>query len=111
MNLLSYLKNIKFQLINKKKQNNENITDYNKDNIEVIIENGNELFENECEIIKNGASTLLKVGNVDNLEEGIIVFATIIRGLKYKETIEDQNGNLKIILCDFKPEKTIIKKK
>ncbi|MBQ3021563.1 MAG: hypothetical protein IJD92_05015 [Bacilli bacterium] len=113
MNLLTYLKKIKHQLLSKKNTSN-NKTDSdninNVDNIELIIENYNNLFENEPEIIKNGALVLLENGNVNNLEEGIIVFATMIRGLKYKKTQKEENGKTRIILRDFKPENIFTKK-
>lgn len=113
MNLLSYLKKIKHQLLSKKNTSN-NKTDSNntnnEDNIEIIIENYNNLFENEHEIIKNGALVFLENGNVDNLEEGIIVFATMIRGLKYKKTQKEENGKTRIILSDFQTENILAKK-
>ena len=110
MNLLNYLKKLKSQLLNAKELNNKNIEANNIDNIEIIIENYNNLFENEHEIIKKGALTLLENGNVDNFEEGIIIFATMIRGLKYKKTKKEENGKVKIILCDIELEKSITKK-
>ena len=86
VNLLNYLKKKKNELLNAKQSNDTNIKTYNADSIEIIIENYNNLFENEHEIIKKGALTLLENGTVDNFEEGIITFATMIRGLKYKKT-------------------------
>lgn len=113
MNLLSYLKKIKYQLLCKKNTINDKADSNNtnnEDNMEIIIENYNNLFENEYEIIRNGALVLLENGNVANLEEGIIVFATMIRGLKYKKTEKEEDGNVKIILLDIEPEKSITKK-
>jgi len=116
MNLSSYLKKLKHQLLIKKKtcnektDNNNTNNEDNIDNIEIIIENYNNLFENEHEIIKNGALVLLENGSVDNLEEGIIVFATIIRGLKYKKTQKEENGKTKIVLSDLKPENILNKR-
>jgi len=88
MSLLSYLKKEKHQI---SKKNNPNTKETNKSNnsnqdkIEIVIENNNNLFENETEMIKNGTSILLENKKVDSLEEGIIVFATMFRGLKYKK--------------------------
>lgn len=113
MNLSSCLKELKHQLLIKKKIYNDEINNNNinqEDNIEIIIENDNNLFENEIEIIKNGALGLLENGYVDNLEEGIIVFATMIRGLKYKEKQKEENGKIKIILSDLKTENVLTKK-
>lgn len=111
MNLLSCLKKLKNQLLNEEKTFNEEINNNNtnnEDNIEIIIENYNNLFEDEYEIIKNGSLELLKNGYVKNFEEGIIIFATMFRGLKYKRQIEE-NGKIKIILSDHKPEKIMTK--
>jgi len=116
MNLSSNIKKQKHQLLIKKKtcnektDNNNTNNEDNIDNIEIIIENYNNLFENEHEIIKNGALVLLENGSVDNLEEGIIVFATIIRGLKYKKTQKEENGKTKIVLSDLKPENILNKR-
>ena len=110
MNVINYLKKIKFKLLNGKNQESVSVINYNVDDIEIIIENYNDLFENEYEIIKNGAITLLENKYVDNIEEGIIVFATKIRGLKYNKTEKENNGKVKIILRDIKLEKSMIKK-
>lgn len=110
MNLLNYLKKIKSQLLNAKEPNNKNMETDNMDNVEIIIENYNNLFENEHEIIKKEALTLLENGNVDSIEEGIIVFATMIRGLKHKKTEKEENGKVKIILRDIELEKCMTKK-
>jgi len=110
MNIINYLKKIKVKLLNEKVQNDNIFKDYNVDNIEIIIENYNNMFGNEHEIIKNGAITLLESAYVDNIEEGIIVFATMIRGLKYNRTEKDNTGRVKIILQDIKLEKTMTKK-
>lgn len=109
MNLLNYLKNKKAQLIKAKE---EPLTAQNDEinNIEIVIENNNGLFENEQEIIRKGAQTFLENGAVDNIEDGIIVFATMIRGLKYKTIEKDENGNIKIILKDISLDNSINKK-
>jgi len=108
MNLLNFLKSKRKKLleVNDKVKGNNELTN----NIEIIIEDNNNLFENEIEIIKQGAISLLENGNVDTIEEGIKIFATMFRGLTYKNTEKDENGNIKIILKDIKLEDSITKK-
>lgn len=108
MNLLNILKRKKKQLleINDKVKGNNELTN----NIEIIIQDNNNLFENEEELIKQGAINLLENGNVDSIEEGIKIFAVMFRGLTYKNTEKDKNGNIKIILKDIKLEDYITKK-
>ena len=107
INLINKLKSKKAQLLDEKQLITQN-GDIN--NIEIVIEHHNDCFENEEEIIREGAQTLLENGNVENFEDGIIVFATIIRGLKYKKTEKDENGHVKIILKDINLENSITKK-
>lgn len=108
MSLLNILKKKKKELleVNDKVKSSTELSN----NIEIIIEDNNNLFENEVELIKQGAINLLQNGNVDSLEEGIKVFAVMFRGLKYKRTEKDENGNIKIILKDIKLEDSITKK-
>lgn len=87
MSLLEKLKNIRQNLVSEKQINNNN------------------LFENEIEIIKKGALELVKNKNAETIEEGIIVFATMFRGLSYDKTEKDENGNIKIILKDIEIKK------
>lgn len=103
MNLLSKLQKMKSELLKSKqtikneKPSNINNVDENTDNITIIIENNDNLFEGEEEIIKRGGKTYLESGIVSNLEEGCLLMATEIRGLKYKRTENDEDGNMKII--------------
>jgi len=105
MNLLKYLKLKKSQLLETKNSNTNS-----ENNISIIIENSNNLFENEEEIIMEGAKTFFESGEVKSIEEGIIVCAVIIRGLKFIKTEKDENGNIKIILKDNSHEKAKTKK-
>lgn len=108
MSLLNFLKRKKKQLLETNDKVKSNVELSN--NIEIIIEDNNNLFENEIELIKQGAINLLKNGNVDSIEEGIKIFACMFRGLKYKKTEKDEQGNIKIILKDIKLEDSITKK-
>lgn len=111
MSLIDFLKGKKKQLLDANDKITPNIEEQKEPNIEIIIENATNQFENELEIIRNGAKELLENGNVDSLEEGIIVFATLIRGLRYRRTEKDEEGNIFIILKDISldnnPPKTL----
>lgn len=91
MNLLGYLKETRKQLtpiVEKPKE----------PTIEIVIENDTDFYENEKEVILNGGKGFFEHGNAASLEEGIITFATMIRGLKYQRTEKDDQGNIKVIL-------------
>lgn len=69
-------------------------------NINISILNNSNLFENEENIIKDGALVFLENKMADDDEDAIITFATMIRGLKYIRTDIDENGNKTIVLED-----------
>ena len=104
MTLLEKLKIFKEQL-KSSKEIDKKVHEININNIEIIIENNNNLFKNEIEIIKTGALELVQNKNAESIEEGIIVFATMFRGLSYDKTEKDENGNIKIILKDIEIKK------
>lgn len=104
MTLLEKLKIFKEQL-KSSKEIDKKINEININNIEIIIEKNNNLFENEIEIIRTGALELVQNKNAESIEEGIIVFATMFRGLSYDKTEKDENGNIKIILKDIEIKK------
>ena len=85
------------------------IQEVKKPNIEIRIESENDtpVFENEDIAIKEGAQILLDNKNVDSLEEGIITFATMFRGLKYKETETSEDGKTTIVLRETAYQKTL----
>lgn len=98
MNLINLLKKKKDELL----EANQKLEEVPQEpSIEIVIENHHSEFSNEEEIIKKGARDLLATKAVESLEEGIIVFASIFRGLRYKETIKDDDGNIKIYLKDL----------
>lgn len=72
--------------------------------IDIIIESSNNLYENEQEMILAGARVLLENRRVDNFEDGIITFATMFRGLRYKGIEKDDDGSVKILLSDMSLE-------
>ena len=67
-------------------------------NIEIKIEGEIKLFENEEEIIIQGARELLQQGRAVNMQEAVITFAVMFRGLKYKGTQITDNGKQIIVL-------------
>ena len=87
--------NIKSLFQKPKKLNNE-LNSNTESEIEIIIENHSHFFQNEETLIKENAKIWLESGHVDSYEEGIIVFATMVRGLKYIRT-DIQDGR-KIVL-------------
>ena len=113
MNLIDFLKNIKKQLLNLKMKQQDLQESVVEESVieqpkipEIVIENNRGLFENEEEIILKGAQMILDEKRADNLEEAIIVFATMFRGLRYRRRVEDENGNKKIIFVDIDLENT-----
>ena len=54
-------------------------------NIQIQIEGDTGYFKDEKEQIIAGAKSLLETKAADNMEDAIITFATMFRGLKFKE--------------------------
>lgn len=106
MKLIDYLKAIKNLLLNIQDKPELEETVKEEAIPEIIIKNSCNLFSKEEEIILKGGQMFLRDKRVDNLEEGIITFATLIRGLKYRRTDIDELGNKKIILEDIILEDT-----
>ncbi len=88
-------------IINFKIRNTDNLDKKIKleKNINIIIEDNNNLFKDEDKIIMNAAKELFDLKQVESVEEGIIVAATMFRGLKYKK-IEELDNNINIIFLD-----------
>lgn len=104
LNLINFLKQKRDKLKNLQRYETKKCDTEKNDNTQIRIENHNELFENEEETIIKGAQVFLEQGHVETLEDGIITFATLIRGLKYKTTTKDEDGNQIIIFDDVKLE-------
>lgn len=107
MKLIDLLKNKRnkvLQLEEQAKDNEKTNIGNNKtntDNIKIIIENSCGAFDNEEEIIKEGAIKFLELGRANDMEDAIITAATMIRGLKYARTEKDENGNIVIVFKDM----------
>jgi len=106
MKILSLLKSRKRILEQKRNQEEEKTK---IDNIEIIIENDCNLFENEKEIIIENALLLLENGVVKTIEEGVIIFAVMFRGLRHKKVDKDEYGKTIITLLDESNKKTLKK--
>ena len=101
MNLIDFLKNKRKQLLDASKNVTPTTNEPKEPNIEIIIEDDTSIFANEPEIILKSAKEFLEIGSVSSLEEGVIICATMIRGLKYRRTERDEFGNIKIFLKDI----------
>lgn len=106
LNLIDFFKEKRKKLLDTSNKVNPNIEQPKEPNIEIVIENATNIFENEQEIIRQGGKEFLENGIVDSLEDGIITCATMIRGLKYRRTEKDDDGNIKIILRDISLDNT-----
>lgn len=109
MGLVDLLKSKRNKVVELNNQSNKEIKPQSNemDNITIIIENSNGAFENEEDIIKEAAVRFYEVGQADSYENAIIQAATIIRGLQYKETTKDENGNLVITFRDLTDTKKL----
>ena len=100
MKLVDLLKNKRNKILQLEEQNKDG-KKIDTDNIKIIIKNSSGFFDNEEEMIKEGALNFLETGKVDDMEDAIITSATILRGLKYDKTEKDENGNIIIIFKDI----------
>lgn len=78
-----------------------------KIDIQILSESEIPVFENEEETIRQGAQVFLENERARDLEEAIILFATMIRGLKYKRTEQTEEGNKKVILEETAYQKVL----
>jgi hypothetical protein len=97
---LKFLSQKSTKLYNKT-QINDSLISKNSDHIEIIIENQSPYFKNEEEKIREGARIWLESGHVESFEEGIVVFATMVRGLKYVRTDVDKSGYKTVIFREL----------
>ena len=66
--------------------------------VEIDIEGDIQLFKDEKEKIIHGAKQLLEIGRADNIEDAIITYAMIFRGLCFARTEKSENGKKTIVL-------------
>ena len=77
--------------------------------IEIIIDTEGEkpIFEQEDEQIKIGAKIVLENNRAENMEDAIITFACMFRGLTYKGTEHTEDGRTIITFKDTAYQKTL----
>lgn len=101
MNLIDLLKGKKRELLDANKNVTPTVEEVKEPKIEVVIEDATNIFKNEEEILLKSGKEFLENGLVDSLEDGIITCATMLRGLRYRRTEKDDDGNTKIIFKDI----------
>ena len=66
--------------------------------VQIEIEGNVELFKDEKEKIIQGARQLLELGRADDMEDAIITFATMFRGLRFSKVQKCEDGKKVIVL-------------
>ena len=66
--------------------------------IEIDIEGDIQLFKDEKEKIIQGAKELLEIGKADDIEDAIITYAMMFRGLGFERTEKNENGKKTVVL-------------
>ena len=87
-----------FKRIKLTKIDNTNTENNRTQQVKIQIDGNINLFKDEKDKIIQGANQLLKIGKADNMADAIITFATMFRGLKFKETKRCEDGTLIVVL-------------
>ena len=66
--------------------------------VEIDIEGDLQLFKDEKEKIIQGAKELLEIGKADDIEDAIITYAMMFRGLGFERTEKSENGKKTVVL-------------
>lgn len=66
--------------------------------VEIDIEGDIQLFKDEKEKIIQGAKELLEIGKADDIEDAIITYAMMFRGLGFERTEKSENGKKTVVL-------------
>lgn len=82
------------------KRSNDNVQQ-----IEIEIQEDSGIFKNEKDKIMQGARELLKIGKADNMEDAIVTFAVMFRGLKFSEVKKTKEGTTVVVLRDTVKER------
>lgn len=89
----NFLKRIKVTKEEETHESDKNsIPEVDTQGFQIQIEGDIELFEDEKEKIIQGAKQLLELGRAEDMEDAIITFATMFRGLKFHGTKNKENG-------------------
>ena len=75
--------------------------------IQIQIEGDINLFIDEKEKIIEGAKQLLQMGKADNMEEAIINFAVMFRGLKFSKIKKTDEGTTVVVLKETAQDTTV----
>lgn len=73
-------------------------------NIHIQIDGDTGLFKDEKQKIIEGAKQLLELGKCDDMVDAIITFATMFRGLKFREVKKTEEGEIVIVLKETAQE-------
>ena len=68
------------------------------EDVQIHIEGDVQLFKDEKEKIIEGAKQLLEIGKADNIEDAIITYAMMFRGLTFEKTEKNENGKKTVVL-------------
>ena len=68
------------------------------EDIQIHIEGDVQLFKDEKEKIIQGAKELLEIGKADDIEDAIITYAMMFRGLSFSRTEKSENGKKTVVL-------------
>lgn len=66
--------------------------------VEIDIEGDIQLFKDEKEKIIQGAKELLEIGKADDIEDAIITYAMMFKGLGFERTEKSENGKKTVVL-------------
>ena len=89
-----FLKRIKVKEVNTTPVIQKN----NIEDVQIHIEGDVQLFKDEKEKIIEGAKQLLEIGKADDIEDAIITYAMMFRGLSFSRTEKNENGKKTIVL-------------
>lgn len=89
-----FLKRIKVE----RSQDVASIVNNEDSEVEIDIDGDIELFKDEKEKIIKGAKQLLEIGKADDIEDAIITYAMMFRGLGFERTEERENGRKTVVL-------------
>lgn len=89
-----FLKRIKIKEVN----TTPGIQKNSIENVQIHIEGDVQLFKDEKEKIIEGAKQLLEIGKADDIEDAIITYAMMFRGLGFERTEKSENGKKTVVL-------------
>ena len=82
----------------------EKTNNNNNNKIHIQIDGDIGLFKDEKQKIIEGAKQLLELGKCNDMVDAIITFATMFRGLKFREVKKTEEGEIVIVLKETAQE-------